>query len=262
MLESASADEAGGSECEGLQHEYRTLLKLNHCNVVRGIAWIESRQGDSHGFLMPLACGNLWHLVQGGSETLTRGDGVSVLVQVARGLSHVHMTGLVHLDMKPENVLTDVVTGHHLARLADFGQSVPGPMGRQSDWQACRQRHGEFPWVQTRALAVCGGRQGLCAVRFRHLGIRLRRLRRFAEASAVAECRWASSAPVQRGLQELGLRAHPAFAKLPVDEDVGEPGGGSGDALPEREGWAEQPLERGAYEWGSGQGDHAALARM
>ena len=119
----------GGSECEGLQHEYRTLQKLNHCNVVRGIAWIESRQGDSHGFLMPLVCGNLWHLVQGGSETLTRGDGVSVLVQVARGLSHVHMTGLVHLDMKPENVLTDVVTGHHLARLADFGQSVPGPRG-------------------------------------------------------------------------------------------------------------------------------------
>ena len=72
----------------------------------------------------------------------------------------------------------------------------------------------------------------------------------------------ASSAPVQRDLQELGLLAHPAFAKLLVDEDVGEPGGGSGDALPEREGWAEQPLERGAYEWGSGQGDHAALARM
>ena len=118
----------GGSECEGLQHEYRTLLKLNHCNVVRGIAWVESRHGDSHGFLMPLASGNLWQLVQGGSETLTRGDGVSLLVQVARGLSHVHMAGLVHLDMKPENVLTDFVAGHHLARVADFGQSVPGPM--------------------------------------------------------------------------------------------------------------------------------------
>ena len=116
------------SESEGLKHEYRTLLKLNHCNVVRGIAWVESRHGDSHGFLMPMASGNLWQLVQGGSEPLTRGDGVSLLVQVARGLSHVHMAGLVHLDMKPENVLTDFVAGHHLARVADFGQSVPGPM--------------------------------------------------------------------------------------------------------------------------------------
>ena len=124
------ASQEGGPESARLQREYRVLGKLDHCNVVRGIAWIESRQGGSYGFLMPLAAGNLWQLLEGGCEfwqPLTRGDGVSVLVQVARGLCHVHTAGLVHLDMKPDNVLTDFVSGHHVARVADFGQSVPGP---------------------------------------------------------------------------------------------------------------------------------------
>ena len=49
------------------------------------------------------------------------------MVQVARGLCHVHTAGLVHLDMKPDNVLTDIMSGHHVARVADFGSSVPGP---------------------------------------------------------------------------------------------------------------------------------------
>ena len=49
---------------------------------------------------------------------------MSVLVQIARGLSHIHHTGVVHLDVKPENIIacasTDVAT---MFRLADFGQS-------------------------------------------------------------------------------------------------------------------------------------------
>ena len=53
------------------------------------------------------------------------------LVQVARGLTHIHPQHIVHLDIRPENILVRSNTRDdgdidlHVV-LADFGQALPG----------------------------------------------------------------------------------------------------------------------------------------
>ena len=59
---------------------------------------------------------------------ITRGDGVSMLVQVSHGLSYINYARVVHLDIKPENVISFTEVGSPpTLQLADFGQSMKGP---------------------------------------------------------------------------------------------------------------------------------------
>lgn len=44
-----------------------------------------------------------------------------ILLQLASGLGHIHSTGIVHLDVKPANVL---ITTHGALKLGDFGLSI------------------------------------------------------------------------------------------------------------------------------------------
>lgn len=48
------------------------------------------------------------------AETLAR----TYFRQITRGLAHIHSKGIVHRDMKPENILIDK---HNCARICDFG---------------------------------------------------------------------------------------------------------------------------------------------
>jgi len=47
--------------------------------------------------------------------------------QIAKGLSHVHARGLIHLDIKPENILVDLKSAplrwQAVYKLGDFGQA-------------------------------------------------------------------------------------------------------------------------------------------
>ena len=50
------------------------------------------------------------------------GRAVAIVKQVLAGLSHAHHHGIVHRDMKPDNVLVTEIAGHgEQARIADFG---------------------------------------------------------------------------------------------------------------------------------------------
>ena len=121
--------------------EYQTLSKLQHPNVVRALAWVSAQHDARQGFLMPLATGNLWQWVDrtsGDWVNHTRGDRASALVQIARGLSYVHHAGIVHLDMKPENVIvfeppavagSTKPDGACLFQIADLGVCARGPKG-------------------------------------------------------------------------------------------------------------------------------------
>jgi serine/threonine-protein kinase len=53
--------------------------------------------------------------------TLTPADAVSLTVQVLWGLAAVHDQGVIHRDVKPENVLLDTSGAEPVARLTDFG---------------------------------------------------------------------------------------------------------------------------------------------
>ena len=76
---------------------------------------------------MNLAKPNAWQWLEQQVD-LTRGDGVSMLLQTARGLSHVHSKCIVHLDMKPENIVSwDAGHDGMKFQVADFGHCKRGP---------------------------------------------------------------------------------------------------------------------------------------
>ncbi len=96
-----------------------TSLHDEHLVAVRDLVV----EGDSLAIVMDLVSGAdlRRHLRDRG--TLTPARAVDLTVQTLRGLSCVHAAGVVHRDVKPENVLLEPVEGGLRARLTDFGVS-------------------------------------------------------------------------------------------------------------------------------------------
>jgi len=102
--------------------EARAVARLNHPNVISGID-----VGDEDGvryFVMELASG------QPIGQLLSRGGALDeervlpIAVQIARALEHAHEAGLVHRDVKPDNIL---VTKNGTAKLCDYGLAKTRP---------------------------------------------------------------------------------------------------------------------------------------
>jgi len=107
---------------ERFLREARVVARLNHPNVISGID-----AGEAEGFryfVMEYASG---HTIQ---KLLDRGGAMDesrvlrIALQIARALDHAHQAGLVHRDVKPENIL---VTGEGVAKLCDLGLAMDRP---------------------------------------------------------------------------------------------------------------------------------------
>jgi serine/threonine protein kinase len=98
------------------EQEYRITSKLDHPNVVRVL---EYSNADGRPYLV-------MELVEGMSlgEKLERDgrmnedEAIRIIVQVAHGLHRAHRQGLIHRDVKPDNIL---VTIDNKAKLTDLG---------------------------------------------------------------------------------------------------------------------------------------------
>ena len=101
--------------------EARAAGALNHPNIVAVFDWGEDRTED--GAVVPylvtefLGGGSLRDVLDRGTP-LTPSQAVVVGLDAARALSHAHLRGLVHRDVKPGNLLFD---DDGRLRLADFG---------------------------------------------------------------------------------------------------------------------------------------------
>jgi serine/threonine protein kinase len=101
---------------ERFRREVRTMGRLDHPNVVRYLA-----AGEANGFIY-LAM----ELVDGGSlaswfkqlPRLPVADAVRVARECAQALQYAHEQGLIHRDVKPDNVL---LTAQGQVKLADLG---------------------------------------------------------------------------------------------------------------------------------------------
>jgi eukaryotic-like serine/threonine-protein kinase len=98
------------------RHEARAVAALAHPNIV---TVIDRGEHDGRPFIVfeYIEGGNLKRLIEKGGP-LPVGTALELGIQVARGLDFAHRAGLVHRDVKPQNVL---LNGHGQAKVTDFG---------------------------------------------------------------------------------------------------------------------------------------------
>lgn len=115
VLRTAFGDESEPVARARLLGEGRALARLNHRNVVT--VYDVGAVGDEVYVAMELIDGHTlkqWRE----QESRTWRQTVALFIEIGAGLSAVHQAGLVHRDVKPDNVLIDH-EGH--ARVTDFG---------------------------------------------------------------------------------------------------------------------------------------------
>ncbi len=99
------------------RREARAAATLHHPNVV---AIYDRGETESDAYLvMELVDGPTLRDVLRLRGRLTPGETLSVLASAASGLAAAHDAGLVHRDVKPENILIDSHTG--AVKITDFG---------------------------------------------------------------------------------------------------------------------------------------------
>jgi len=100
---------------ERFLREIQIAARLNHPHIV---PMFDS--GDAHGLLyyvMPFVEGETLRERLGREPPLTAPEAVRIVVDVAAALSYAHEHGIVHRDVKPENIM---LVGDH-AVVSDFG---------------------------------------------------------------------------------------------------------------------------------------------
>ncbi len=98
--------------------ELRFLLQLTHPHIVTCHALEHTQTGR---YLVMDYCegGTLRTLME--TELPPLEMSLKLIADVLSGLEHAHSHGIVHCDIKPENILLQVIPGGWTARISDFG---------------------------------------------------------------------------------------------------------------------------------------------
>lgn len=96
-------------------HEARALAKLTHPYIVT--VFDGGKAGDLYYLVMEYVAGtSLRKLIV--EKSVSNRDVLDFMPQIGEALQHAHESGIVHRDVKPENILVD---GRNRVRLVDFG---------------------------------------------------------------------------------------------------------------------------------------------
>jgi serine/threonine protein kinase len=101
--------------------EAELAARLSHPNVI-GVTDMGDFEG--HAFIvMDLGTGpTLGNLLEEGPFDPLRA--CRLIRQLCDGLAHAHARGLIHRDLKPDNVVVESCDGNEVARIADFGIAI------------------------------------------------------------------------------------------------------------------------------------------
>ena len=111
---------------ERFLREARVASRLDHPNVVAVVDSGETTEGLLY-LVMELADGETLtaHLRRRGAMGVP--EALSLTRQIALGLEHAHRRGLVHRDLKPDNVIVERTDGR--PRILDFGLAILAEQG-------------------------------------------------------------------------------------------------------------------------------------
>jgi serine/threonine-protein kinase len=143
-----------GEYVERFRREARAVARLSHPNIVTVID-----RGDEDGrqfIVFEYVDGDNLKALVDRSGALPIATALSLAHQVARGLAFAHSRGIVHRDVKPQNVLLNgdgraQVTDFGIARSLDVGRGVTqtGTVLGTSDYIAPEQAQGQRVSAQT-----------------------------------------------------------------------------------------------------------------
>ncbi|MHC4832225.1 MAG: serine/threonine-protein kinase, partial [Planctomycetota bacterium] len=106
-------------DLERFMTEARALARLNHENIIAGIDVGEAN--GYHYFAMEYVEGDSLDAVIQNEGALSERRALGIGMQVCRALQHAAKCGLVHRDVKPQNIM---LTRHDQAKLCDLGLAV------------------------------------------------------------------------------------------------------------------------------------------
>jgi serine/threonine-protein kinase len=99
----------------------QVLSQLNESDFIVGYVEHGKLDGTLYLLMDYIEASNLKLLIARQDPVLTE-NVAQILIDMALGLNHVHESGFMHLDFKPENIL---VTGNSNVRLIDFDLAQP-----------------------------------------------------------------------------------------------------------------------------------------
>lgn len=99
--------------------ELRFLLSLQHPNIVNCQALEHTATGRY--LVMDYCHGGTLRKLMVEESRVSVLQSLKLVAEVLQGLDHAHSRGIVHCDIKPENILLNVEPSGWIARISDFG---------------------------------------------------------------------------------------------------------------------------------------------
>lgn len=147
---------------EQIHQIIRSVMKYSHPNLV-AIHEINS-DGATHYIVMEMVDGQDLKKRLNEVKVFSIQETLNLGIQICSGLSYIHRSGLVHADLKPQNIL---INKNHLVKISDLGivHAVANtqPAGRSDDarreldyleYASPEQAKGELPNPQSDVYAV------------------------------------------------------------------------------------------------------------
>ncbi len=148
-----------------LEREARAAARLTHPGIVRVF---DAGMWPGGGFIVMelVSGGSLKHLLLE-RRTLPMAEALPLVAELADALEHAHRQGVVHCDVKPNNIL---ITSEGQPKLVDFGiaravtisgtrtRATVWPLSSRSAWRAIRPRPASStPLFRRRWMRRCCG---------------------------------------------------------------------------------------------------------